>query len=118
MLRVRFYLTPKGRSPVWGFITSLPEPVRLEVVDALNLLDAGKVFGLPFGRSLAEIAPGLHELRFRDRAGPVRVVYFMRRREAIYILHAFRKKSRVIPHREIELIKKRLGEIQRWLGKK
>ena len=111
MLRVRFYLTSGGRSPVEDFINTLPAAVQLEIVDAISLLDGGKVLGMPLNRNLSSIRPGLHELRFRDRAGQVRVIYFIKKHEAIYLLHAFRKKTPAIPRGDLELIRKRLREI-------
>jgi phage-related protein len=110
-MKARYYLTPAGKSPVEEFIDSLPDPVRLEIVDAISLLDMGRVLSMPLSRNLSSIAPGLHELRFRDSAGQVRVVYFIKRREVIYLLHGFRKKTRDIPRRELAVIQKRLKEI-------
>ena len=55
--------------------------------------------------------PGLRELRFRDRAGQVRVIYYLKKGDAIYLVHAFRKKTQTIPRRELDIIHKRLKEI-------
>lgn len=80
-------------------------------MDAVNLLAAGQVLSMPLSRNLSGIALGLHELRLRDRAGQVRVFYFIKRGEAIYMLHAMRKKTQEIPKRDIEIILKRLKEV-------
>ena len=45
-----------------------------------------------------------------------RAVYTVRFREAVYVLHAFQKKSRSgisTPQREIEMIRKRLADAQK-----
>jgi len=110
-MKVRYYLTAGGRSPVEEFIGSLPASIRLEVFDAISLLDSGKVLEMPLSRNLSSIRPGLHELRFRDRAGQVRIVYFIEKRGAIYLVHGFRKKTRGIPRKELAVILKRLKEI-------
>ena len=55
--------------------------------------------------------PGLHELRVRDQAGQVRVFYYLKRGEAIYLIHALRKKTQQIPPRELEIVLKRIKEI-------
>ena len=66
---------------------------------------------MPLSRSLAGIHSGLHELRFRDKAGQVRVIYYLKKGDAIYLVHAFRKKTQTIPRRELDIIHKRLKEI-------
>ena len=89
----------------------LPEETRLEIFDAVNQLNAGKLLGMPLSRNLSSIRAGLHELRFRDRAGQIRVIYYVKKHEALYLIHGFRKKTQEIPQREIDLILKRLKEI-------
>ena len=110
-MRIKFYITSSGRSPVEEFIQALPEGTRLEFLDAVSLLSQGKLLAMPLSRNLSSIRPGLHELRFRDRAGQVRVAYFLKKQEAIYFIHAFRKKTQEIPRRDLELMLKRLREI-------
>jgi len=110
-MKVKYYLTSSGRSPVEKFILGLPEETRLEVVDAIALLESRKNLEMPLSRNLSNIKPGLHELRFRDKAGQVRIVYFLKRGEAIYLLHAFRKKTQTIPVKDMDLIRKRLKEV-------
>jgi phage-related protein len=110
-MKIRYYQTPGGRSPVEDFLLALPEETRLEIADAIVLLEGGYKLEMPLSRNLSSIWPGLHELRFRDRAGQVRVIYFVKRGDAIYIVHAFRKKTQTIPRRELGIIHKRLKEI-------
>ncbi len=110
-MKVKFYLTSGGRSPVEEFILALPKETRMEIADAISLLDTGTKLEMPLSRNLSSIRPGLHELRFRDRAGQVRVVYYFKRAEAIYLVHAFRKKSQVLQAKDIDLILKRIKEI-------
>jgi phage-related protein len=110
-MKVRYYLTGARRSPVEQFISSLPESTRLEVFDAISLLDSGRALEMPLSRNLSSIRPGLHELRFRDKAGQVRIIYFIEKRVAIYLVHGFRKKTQGIPRKELAVILKRLKEI-------
>lgn len=93
------------------FLLGLPEATRLEAVDALLLLESGQTLEMPLSRNLAGIRTGLHELRFRDKAGQVRVIYYLKKGDAIYLVHAFRKKTQTIPRRELDIIDKRLKEI-------
>lgn len=48
-MKVKFYLTVSGRSPVEEFFLDLPEETRLEIVDAVTLLESGKVFHQEIG---------------------------------------------------------------------
>ena len=89
----------------------LPAATRLEIVDAIVLLQGGAHLSMPLSRNLASIRPGLHELRVRDWAGQVRVFYYLKRGEAIYLIHALRKKTQQIPARELEVVLKRIKEI-------
>lgn len=66
---------------------------------------------MPLSRNLSGIHPGLHELRFKDRAGQVRFFYYVKRGDAIYIVHATRKKTQQIQKKDIDLILKRLKEV-------
>jgi len=110
-MKIRYYQTSGGRSPVEDFLLGLPEATRLEVADAIVLLEGGQTLEMPLSRNLAGIRPGLNELRFRDRAGQVRVIYYLKKGDAIYLVHAFRKKTQTIPRRELDIIHKRLKEI-------
>jgi phage-related protein len=110
-VRVKFYLTGSGRSPIEEFIQDLSEELRGEFYDAVSLLTAGQILAMPLSRNLSSVHPGLHELRFKDRSGQARIFYFVKRGDAIYLLHAFWKKTQEIPHKELELIKKRIKEI-------
>ena len=110
-MRIKYYLTSNNRSPVEDFLLALPVSTRLEILDALSLLDSGQRLEMPLSKNLSSIKPGLHELRFRDKAGQVRVVYYMKRGDSIYLLHAFRKKTQAIPKKDLDLIIKRLKEV-------
>ena len=59
------------------------------------------------------IGPGVEEIRVRDRSGAFRVVYTARRAEAVYVLHAFQKKTQQTEKADIELARKRYLEIAR-----
>jgi len=41
-MKIRYYQTPGGRSPVEDFLLGLPEATRLEVADAIVLLESGR----------------------------------------------------------------------------
>lgn len=110
-MRVRYYKTPSGRSPVEEFLLGLPEATRLEIFDAVAILQSGSTLSMPLSRNLSGIRFGLHELRVRDRRGQVRVFYYLKRGDAIYLVHAFSKKTQQIPQKELGIVLKRIREI-------
>ncbi|MBT4396351.1 MAG: type II toxin-antitoxin system RelE/ParE family toxin [Acidiferrobacteraceae bacterium] len=51
------------------------------------------------------IADGAREIRFRDRNGIYRVIYVAKFEEAVYVLHAFQKKTQKTSQLDIEMAK-------------
>jgi putative component of toxin-antitoxin plasmid stabilization module len=78
-----------------------------EIADGLPVL----WLSMPLSRNLSSIHPGLHELRLKDRGGQIRVFYFVKKGEAIFLLHAFKKKTQELPLSEVNLVIKRIKEI-------
>ena len=48
-----------------------------------------------------------------DDSGAYRVIYVARRAEAVYVLHAFQKKTQATSRRDIETAKRRLAQLSR-----
>jgi phage-related protein len=96
-------------------LRSFPRPVRLDVGYALYAARKGetdpamkplKGFG---GRSVLEVVAQYH-------GGTWRAVYTVRFGDAVYVLHAFQKKSKsgvATPKKDMDLIKQRLVEAER-----
>jgi phage-related protein len=63
-------------------------------------------------KPLPAVGLGVEELRVWADAGTFRVVYLARRREAVYVLHAFQKKTRRTAQRDLDLARKRYAELQ------
>ena len=66
---------------------------------------------MPLSRSMPSIEPGAAELRIRDRTGVYRAFYYSRSPRGILVFHAFVKKTRATPARELDLGRKRLKEL-------
>jgi phage-related protein len=98
---------PKARVVLQGF----PEDVRREIGKAIFDLQKGQKLLMPLSRSMPSVAPGVEELRIKDRAGAYRIFYFARLADAILIFHAFVKKTLKTSPAEIELARKRLKEM-------
>lgn len=57
-------------------------------------------------KSMFAIAPGVYEIRLHGQ-GEWRVMFVARRADAIYVLHAFRKKSQTTRREDLDLAKSR-----------
>jgi len=61
-------------------------------------------------KPMQTIGKGVREIRIHV-LGEWRVIYAARFKEAIYVLHAFQKKSRKTSRQDIELARQRYGQI-------
>lgn len=64
-------------------------------------------------KPMPTIGRGVEEIRVADQSGAYRVIYFARRAEAVYVLHAFQKKTQATSKRDIDTIKRRFAELTR-----
>ena len=64
-------------------------------------------------KPMRSIGKGVEEIRVWDDTGTYRVVYTARLADAVYVLHAFQKKTQTTAKRDIELAKKRFTELMR-----
>ena len=110
-MKVLFYRTGSGRSPVEEFLKECSASIQSDFLDALSLLAEGHKLQMPLNRPLFNLHSGLHELRFKDRYGQVRFFYFIKKGEALYFVHALHKKTQELPKKEIDLILKRIKEV-------
>jgi phage-related protein len=61
-------------------------------------------------RPMPSIGAGVREIRVRERAGACRVIYVATFVDAVYVLHAFQKKTRQTAKRDLDLAGSRLRE--------
>ena len=59
------------------------------------------------------VGKGVEEIRIWDDSGTYRVIYTARRHDAVYVLHAFQKKTQRTPQHEIDVAKARFNELMR-----
>ena len=57
------------------------------------------------------IGKGVEEIRVLESSGAYRVIYFARRADAVYVLHAFHKRTQRTPKKDIEIAKRRFGQL-------
>ena len=64
-------------------------------------------------KPMPAIGKGVEELRVRDDSGTYRVVYTARLAAAVYVLHAFQKKTQATSKHDIEIAKARFSELMK-----
>ena len=104
-----------GEKPLFwiGFslndLLSFPEAVKDEIGTALSVAQFGGKH--PKSKPWKGEGPGVFEVVEDHRGDTYRAIYTVRFREAVYVLHAFKKKSPggiKTPRRDVELIAQRL----------
>ena len=68
-------------------------------------------------KPMPNIGPGVNEIRIHAE-NEYRIIYIAKFTEAVYVLHAFVKKTQRIPRRDIDLVAKRYREIPNLRVKK
>lgn len=64
-------------------------------------------------KPMPTIGKGVEEIRVRDDSGAYRVIYTARLADAVYVLHAFQKKTQATSKRDIDLAKQRFAFLSR-----
>jgi phage-related protein len=64
-------------------------------------------------KPMPTIGKGVEEIRIRDDLGIYRVIYTARFADAVFVLHAFEKKTQRTSQRDIEIAKARFREMMR-----
>jgi phage-related protein len=62
-------------------------------------------------KPMTRIGSGVCEIRIRDEAGAFRLMYVARFPEAVYVLHAFQKKTQTTAKKDLTLAKVRYQEV-------
>ena len=62
-------------------------------------------------KPMPAIGKGVEEIRLLDSTGAYRVMYVARRAEAVYVLHAFRKKTQATPKNDLQIAKRRFRQL-------
>jgi phage-related protein len=58
-------------------------------------------------KPMSTVGPGAYEIRVRDESGAYRAIYVAKFETAVYVLHAFPKRSQQTARMDIELAKAR-----------
>jgi phage-related protein len=90
---------------------NFPEEILEDFVDTVALLNEGINLSMPLSKAMPSIGNNVHELRFKDKSGIYRVFYIIKKKDAIYAVHAFQKKTQKTPQKNIDLAKKRIRRL-------
>ena len=88
-----------------------PKDARQEAGYQLERIQAG----LPAEdfKPMHPIGAGVEEIRISEGSGTYRVVYTARLAEAVYVMHAFQKKTRTTSQHDIEIARERFRQLMR-----
>jgi phage-related protein len=64
-------------------------------------------------KPMPSIGQGVEEIRIRDDSGIYRVIYTARFRSAVFVLHAFQKKTQTTAKSDIEIARTRYRELMK-----
>ena len=86
-------------------LREFPETARKEAGVQLHKVQQG--FEPSDWKPMASVGQGVREIRIRDEAGAFRVLYIAKIEDAVYVLHAFQKKTQKTRKEDIELAARR-----------
>lgn len=66
---------------------------------------------------MTSIGAGVREIRVKETSGAFRLIYVATFAEAVFVLHAFQKKTQRTPIRDIELATARFKELARRMAR-
>ena len=94
-----------------------PEKVQRSMIRSLRIAAQGETAEI--AKPLKGVEPGVFEIRVAYRTDAYRTVYAVRLEGAIYVLHAFQKKSKqgiATPRKELDVVRSRLRHLREQLS--
>jgi phage-related protein len=64
-------------------------------------------------KSMPSIGKGVEEIRVWDDSGTFRIIYTARLADAVYVLHAFQKKTQATSKPDLDIAKERFTQLMR-----
>ena len=86
-------------------LAAFPELARRRIGYELFMVQIGREPA--DSKPMPSVGPGAYEIRVRDGKGAFRVIYVAKFEAAVYVLHAFRKKTQKTRKADIELAARR-----------
>jgi phage-related protein len=92
-------------------LRAFPDDVRQDAGYQLDIVQRG---GQPDDfKPMPSIGMGVEEIRVRGDAGAWRVIYTARLADAVYVLHAFQKKTPATSRHDMDIARERLSQLMR-----
>lgn len=108
-MRVAFYRTPSGRSPVEAFVKNLQKRDQARFVDVFEGIER---FGFDCPRvRFRQLRGKLWEIKFSAPSGGFRIAYVMMEGDTMVWLHAFKKTTQRTPLIDLDIAEKRMREV-------
>ena len=92
-------------------LRKFPEEPRREAGYQIDRVQRG--FEPDDWKPMTTVGAGVIEIRVRNRSGAFRVILLTRFRDAIYVLHCFRKTTEQTAGQDVALARKRYRELKR-----
>jgi phage-related protein len=92
-------------------LREFPKDARQEAGYQLERIQSG--LSAQDFKPMHAIGAGVEEIRISEGSGVYRVVYTARLAEAVYVIHAFQKKTRATSQRDIEIARQRFRQLIR-----
>ena len=94
-------------------LREFPEDARQDAGYQLEKVQRGEM--PDDSKSMPSIGVGVQEIRIWEDSGTYRVIYTARLESAVYVLHAFQKKSQATPKHDLEIARTRYKELRKGL---
>jgi phage-related protein len=62
-------------------------------------------------KPMPSIGKGVEEIRVWDNSGTYRIIYTARLTDAVYVLHAFQKKTQTTSRQDVDIAKERFAQL-------
>jgi phage-related protein len=105
-MRIRFWTSSSGRSPVANWLENLPLTDRAKIAAILAQIE--QVGFETAGCDFRQIQGKLWELKIRSIGGGFRIFYITITGPEMILLHALRKTKQKTPKKDLELALKRM----------
>ena len=92
-------------------LKDFPKDVLGDLLDCVAKLRSGIKLSMPISRTMPSLGKAIHELRLKDRSGQFRVIYFVKVSDAIYLVHAFKKKTQQTEQKDINVALQRIKRL-------
>ncbi len=96
-------------------IRAFPNAARREMGFQIDRLQRG--LDPDDWKPLKTVGPGVREIRVRDASGAYRAIYVATFPEAIFVLHAFQKKTRATAKRDLDVAVVRFRALKRSVAR-